>query len=130
MEEDEESRSSKRTRYENENENVEEEGEGEGEEEEEEDEEEDEEAPVVNVRIQNVVATLSTNTRLDLDRIASTARNAEYNPRRSVLYLSVSIFPFLSLTFILLLCAHTNIPKICGSDNASPGAKIDCSCVF
>jgi hypothetical protein len=44
--------------------------------------EEDEEDNVINLRIQNVVATLSLNTRVDLDKIASTARNAEYNPRR------------------------------------------------
>lgn len=55
---------------------------GEEEEEEREEQEDDEEAPVVNLRIQNVVATLSVNMRLDLDRISSTARNAEYNPRR------------------------------------------------
>jgi len=47
-----------------------------------EDQEEEDEEKVVNLRIQNVVATLSLNTRVDLDKIASTARNAEYNPRR------------------------------------------------
>ena len=46
------------------------------------DEDDDEDGPVVNIRVQNVVSTLSLNTKVDLDRIASTARNAEYNPRR------------------------------------------------
>ena len=48
----------------------------------EDEEDEEEEDNVINLRIQNVVATLSLNTRVDLDKIASTARNAEYNPRR------------------------------------------------
>ena len=48
----------------------------------------EEDAPIINLRIQNVVGTLNMNMRLDLDKISSTARNAEYNPRRSdtVLY--------------------------------------------
>ena len=48
----------------------------------EDEEDKEEEDNVINLRIQNVVATLSLNTRVDLDKIASTARNAEYNPRR------------------------------------------------
>ena len=58
----------------------------EGEGQEGEDDNDDEyDGPVVNIRVQNVVSTLSLNIKVDLDRIASTARNAEYNPRRYII---------------------------------------------
>jgi transcription initiation factor TFIID TATA-box-binding protein len=60
-----------------------EEEEEEEEEEEDEDEDEDEEdAPVIQLRMQNVMATLNLGCRVDLDKITQTARNAEYNPKR------------------------------------------------
>ena len=48
------------------------EGEGEGE----------DSGPVIQIRIQNIVATTNFGCPVDLDKIAQTARNAEYNPRR------------------------------------------------
>lgn len=35
-----------------------------------------------NVQIQNIVATVNLNIPLDLEKISSSAKNAEYNPRR------------------------------------------------
>lgn len=42
----------------------------------------DDDSPIVHIRIQNIVATISLGCRVDLDKIAQTARNAEFNPRR------------------------------------------------
>ena len=42
----------------------------------------EEEAPEIRMRIQNIVATVQLGCRVDLSKIAQTARNAEYNPRR------------------------------------------------
>ncbi len=41
-----------------------------------------ERGPIIQIRLQNIVATINTHTLLSLDTIAQTARNAEYNPRR------------------------------------------------
>lgn len=43
---------------------------------------EEEDAPVIQIKLQNIVSTVTLGTRLDLDKITSTARNAEYNPKR------------------------------------------------
>jgi transcription initiation factor TFIID TATA-box-binding protein len=40
------------------------------------------EGPVIQIRLQNIVATVNTRTQLVLEQIAQTARNAEYNPSR------------------------------------------------
>lgn len=46
-------------------------------------EEEDEDPEeTIGIKLQNVVATVNLGTRLDLDTITQTARNAEYNPKR------------------------------------------------
>jgi transcription initiation factor TFIID TATA-box-binding protein len=37
---------------------------------------------VIQIRVQNIVATVNLGARVDLRTIAQTARNAEYNPRR------------------------------------------------
>ena len=39
-------------------------------------------APVFEIKIQNVVATVNLGLQVDLEKISQTARNAEYNPRR------------------------------------------------
>ena len=41
-----------------------------------------EEGHIIQIRLQNIVATINTHSKLTLDVIAQTARNAEYNPRR------------------------------------------------
>jgi hypothetical protein len=46
------------------------------------DEDDDDDGPALSLRVYNVVSTFNLNTKVDLDRIASTARNAEYNPRK------------------------------------------------
>ena len=40
------------------------------------------EEPTIQIRIQNIVATVNLGVKLDLDKITQTARNAEYNPKR------------------------------------------------
>lgn len=45
-------------------------------------EDNDEQTPQYQVKIQNIVATINLGIQLELDKIAQTARNAEYNPRR------------------------------------------------
>jgi len=51
--------------------------------EEEQEEDDDEEAKeTIQIRLQNIVATVNLGTQLDLDKITQTARNAEYNPKR------------------------------------------------
>ena len=40
------------------------------------------EAPVIHLKMQNIMASVNMGTRLDLDKITQTARNAEYNPKR------------------------------------------------
>lgn len=39
-------------------------------------------APVIHLRMQNIMASVNLCTRVDLDKITQTARNAEYNPKR------------------------------------------------
>ena len=39
-------------------------------------------APVIHLKMQNIMASVNMQTRLDLDKITQTARNAEYNPKR------------------------------------------------
>jgi transcription initiation factor TFIID TATA-box-binding protein len=67
---------------EDEDEEEDEEGEGEEDDENGESVEKEEEEIATTVTIQNVVATLNLGMRVDLNKIAQTARNAEYNPRR------------------------------------------------
>ena len=40
------------------------------------------EAPVIHLKMQNIMASVNLCTRVDLDKITQTARNAEYNPKR------------------------------------------------
>mmetsp|Transcript_16264 Transcript_16264/g.15599 ORF Transcript_16264/g.15599 Transcript_16264/m.15599 type:complete len:226 (+) Transcript_16264:97-774(+) len=42
----------------------------------------DDDGPVLHIKLQNIVSTVTLGVRLDLDKITSTARNAEYNPKR------------------------------------------------
>ena len=43
---------------------------------------EEEAAPVIQLRMQNIMATVNLTTRVDLDKITQSTRNAEYNPKR------------------------------------------------
>mmetsp|Transcript_35009 Transcript_35009/g.75584 ORF Transcript_35009/g.75584 Transcript_35009/m.75584 type:complete len:229 (+) Transcript_35009:138-824(+) len=52
------------------------------EEDEEEMDEDDEARETIQIRLQNIVATVNLGAPLDLDKITQTARNAEYNPKR------------------------------------------------
>eukprot|EP01039_Chlorochromonas_danica_P000256 gene256-275_t len=44
--------------------------------------EEEDAEEAIQLQVQNIVATVNLDTELDLQRIAETARNAEYNPQR------------------------------------------------
>ena len=46
------------------------------------DEEDKGDAPIIHLKMQNIMASVNMGTRVDLDKITQTARNAEYNPKR------------------------------------------------
>jgi transcription initiation factor TFIID TATA-box-binding protein len=58
------------------------ESDGEGEEDDDAEEDEEDNVPTIQIKLQNVVATITLGCPIDLNKVAQTARNAEYNPTR------------------------------------------------